>query len=201
MYFYVLGTHTPVFARYALPLVPVICLFAAVPIVELGALAARLSRSPALPPLVLTAASLALVTRPALQTVDWIEGLKRRDTRAIAADWMRAQLPPRSRLVVELNGPTYMTAAGFNVTRVESIKDRTPAQWVRSDAGYWIISSGDLDPYADYAKLGKLRVRGRARQSTAGPAGSDRPIERTEKGRGTLGSGSSRLKPDATRSG
>ena len=149
------------------------------PIVELGALAARLSRSPALPPLVLTAASLALVTRPALQTVDWIEGLKRRDTRAIAADWMRAQLPPRSRLVVELSGPTYMTAAGFNVTRVESIKDRTPAQWVRSDAGYLVISSGDLDPYADYAKLGKLVFEVAPVNQRPGPPVRIVQIERT----------------------
>jgi len=156
LYFYVLETHTPVFARYALPLVPVICLLAAVPIVELGALAARLSRSPVAAPLVLSAALLAIVANPALLTVDWIEGLKRRDTRAVAVDWMRAQLPPRSHVVVEMSGPTYLSAAGFTVTRVESVRDRTPAQLTRSDAGYLVISSGDLDRYPDYAKLGKL---------------------------------------------
>jgi hypothetical protein len=49
-----------------------------------------------------------------------------------------------------------MSTAGFSVTRVENIKDRTPAQYVRSDAGYLVISSGDLDRYQDYAQLGKL---------------------------------------------
>jgi 4-amino-4-deoxy-L-arabinose transferase-like glycosyltransferase len=156
LYFYVLETHTPVFARYALPLVPVICLLAAVPIVELAAVAGRFSRSPAALPLVMTLASLAIVSQPAIQTVSWIEGLKSRDTRVVAADWMRAQLPQKTRLVVEISGPTYMSTAGFSVTRVENIKDRTPAQYVRSDAGYLVISSGDLDRYQDYAQLGKL---------------------------------------------
>jgi hypothetical protein len=156
LYFYVLETHTPVFARYALPLVPVICLLAAVPIVELAAVAGRFSRSPRALPLVVTLASLAIVSRPAIQTVSWIEGLKSRDTRVVAADWMRARLPQKARLVVEISGPTYMSAAGFSVTRVENIRDRTPSQYVRSDAGYLVISSGDLDRYRDYAQLGKL---------------------------------------------
>jgi hypothetical protein len=156
LYFYVLETHTPVFARYAQPLVPVICLLAAVPIVELAAVAGRFSRSPAALPVVVTLASLAIVSRPAIRTVSWSEGLKSRDTRAVAADWMRAQLPQKTRLVVKISGPTYMSAPGFSVTRVENIRDRTPTQYVRSDAGYLVISSGDLDRYQDYAQLGKL---------------------------------------------
>src|SRR5262249_20266268 len=128
LYFYVLHTHSPVFARYALPLVPVVCLFAALTVVELADIAARWSQSKAAGPLVLILGSLALLAQPAIHTGAWIASLTVRDTRAIAAEWMRSQLPRGTRIVVELNGPTYMSSAGLSVTRVETIRDRTPAQ-------------------------------------------------------------------------
>jgi len=156
LYFYVLHTHSPVFARYALPLVPVVCLLAALTVVELAGIAARWSQSRSAEAFVLILGSMALVAQPAMHTGAWIASLTDRDTRAIAAEWMRGQLPRGTRIVVELNGPTYMSSAGLSVTRVETIRDQTPAQLQKAGADYLVISSGDLDRYPDYAALGNV---------------------------------------------
>ena len=81
-YFYVLSTHSVVSGRYALPLVPLLCVFTSVAALAIVQAFTRLSalKRPVWPP-VLTGAAVALLTWAAIvDTIGWIEGLKRPDT-------------------------------------------------------------------------------------------------------------------------
>jgi 4-amino-4-deoxy-L-arabinose transferase-like glycosyltransferase len=154
-YFYVLSTHSHVFGRYALPLLPLLCVFTSVAALEI---VRALTRLPALSrPIwhpVLTGAALALLTGVAIvDTINWIDDLKRPDTRTIAADWLKANTPKGTRVAVENSGPTYLDSAGFKVAGVERLLDR-PIDFYRSRVDYLVISAADTAPYGDYLGAG-----------------------------------------------
>jgi 4-amino-4-deoxy-L-arabinose transferase-like glycosyltransferase len=154
-FFYVLSTHSHVFGRYALPLIPVMCITTAVAIAELiralrrvralsGAWAARL---------LWAAAVVLLLAAPAVETVRWLDALKRADTRDMAADWLKASAARGARVAVENSGPAYLDAAGFRVVPSEMLIDR-PLDWYRQRADYLVISAADLSRYGDYLNAG-----------------------------------------------
>lgn len=150
-YFYVLATHAPVFARYALPLVPIGCLLAAKGVVEAAAVVSRVA-GPRLERPAVTLAALAILVSFAVQAIGWLEQVRRKDTRDMAAAWLIANVRPGARLVVENSGPTYLAAAGFTVGAVELIVDHPVDQYRQQGFEYLVVSSaaGRRDPsYAD----------------------------------------------------
>ena len=156
-YFYVLSTHSVVSGRYALPLVPLLCVFTSVAALAIVQAFTRLSalKRPVWPP-VLTGAAVALLTWAAIvDTIGWIEGLKRPDTRTIAADWLKANTPKGTRVAVENSGPTYLDSAGFKVAGVELLLDH-PIDFYRSRVDYLVISAADLSRYSDYIAAGSV---------------------------------------------
>jgi hypothetical protein len=154
-YFYILSSHSHVLGRYALPLVPMLCLFTSAAVIEALRL---LQRVPWLegrqaPRLVFSAVVVALLAAPVVETVRWLDGLKHPDTRTVTADWLTSHVPKGSRLAVENSGPTYLAAAGFRVVPTELLLDH-PAAWYRANADYLIVSSGDRTRYGDYLQGG-----------------------------------------------
>lgn len=150
LYYYVLATHSVVFGRYALPLLPGICLLAAVPIVEIGR-AARRSWRPAAGPALTVLGALIMVAVFGATTVDWLVQFRESDTRTMTARWMKAALPPGSRIALAGRGPSYLDRAGFVV--VDS-QDRATEQAVGSygPAGVEFIvlatpSQAELSPF------------------------------------------------------
>ncbi len=154
-YFYELSTHSHVFGRYALPLLPVVCLLSSAAVFELVALAARvpsLARPPARRSL-LAALTLILVYMPAAATVRWLDAYKRPDTRTIAADWLKKAAPKGARVAVENSGPTYLDGDGFALTPTDRLIDHD-APWYRERVDYLIVSESDLSRYADVLGAG-----------------------------------------------
>ena len=154
-YFHMLSTHSHVFGRYALPIVPLMCLFVAVAGLEAVRLSSRITAlaRPAIQR-ALTAALLALLLYgPAAESVRWLDLQKRSDTRAMAADWLKSMTPRGTRLAVENNGPTYLETAGFRVVGTEVLLDKD-VDWYRQRADYLIVSSADLARYGAYVTAG-----------------------------------------------
>jgi 4-amino-4-deoxy-L-arabinose transferase-like glycosyltransferase len=154
-FFYVLSTHAHVFGRYALPLVPVLCIFTAVTAAEL---VRALRRVPALSGtlasrVMWTSIVILLLAPSVVETVNWLEGLKRADTRSMAADWLKTWAPRGSRVAVENSGPTHLDAAGLSVVASELLFEH-PVDWYRQKVDYLIISATDLSRYDDYLKAG-----------------------------------------------
>ena len=154
-YFYVLSSHSHVFGRYALPLLPALCVFTSVAALEAIQALLRLSafRRPVWRPLLTTAAVAMLTWASIDETVAWIDALKRPDTRTIAADWLKANTPEGTRVAVENSGPTYLTSAGFQVAGVEVLVDH-PVEFYRSRVDYLVISAADTTRYGDYLGAG-----------------------------------------------
>lgn len=154
-YFYVLSSHSHVFGRYALPLIPMLCIFMAVAAMEIVALLQRwrpLAR-PALRPLLVAAVAAPLLWPTAGETIKWLDRHKRADTRAIAAEWLKSNTPKGTRVAVENSGPTYLDSAGFKVAGNQVLIDR-PIDWYRSRVDYLVISTADLTRYGDYVGAG-----------------------------------------------
>ncbi len=154
-YFYILSTHSHVFGRYALPLVPMLCLFTSVAVLEAIRFLARfrpLAR-PGVQRLLIAAAVILLVYGPTVTSVRWLNQQKRSDTRAMATDWLKANTPRGTRVAVENNGPTYLETEGFRVTGTELLLDKS-ADWYRERADYLVISAADLTRYGEYVSAG-----------------------------------------------
>jgi 4-amino-4-deoxy-L-arabinose transferase-like glycosyltransferase len=154
-YFYILSSHSHVFGRYALPLLPVLCILNSVAIAEL---VRALQRIPALARPIPSGLLWAAVVVPLLwassaQTVRWLDDLKRADTRTMATDWLKASVPRGTRVAVENSGPTYLGAAGFTVRPSELILEH-PLDWYRARVDYLIISASDLARYGEYVNAG-----------------------------------------------
>jgi len=155
VYFYALSTHSPVFGRYALPLVPVMCLAIAAAAVQGVRVLQRYAplRRPAASAALWAAVTALLLSTSAIQTVKWLDALKRADTRTMAAEWMKSSLPRGARVAVENSGPTYLSAAGFRVVGTEQLIDR-PLDWFRQRADYLVISAADPSRYGAYLSAG-----------------------------------------------
>ena len=155
-YFYVLATHPRIFGRYALPLLPVLCLLAAVPVIELSRLCARIRRLEGwhAGPVVLGMGTVALTAGFAVQSVGWVGALTHADTRQMAVSWMRTNLPRGARVAVENSGPRYLAPEGFEEIPIGLLIDQ-PADWyLAGRVEYLVVSSTDLRRYSDLFALG-----------------------------------------------
>jgi 4-amino-4-deoxy-L-arabinose transferase-like glycosyltransferase len=156
-YFYVLASHPLVFARYALPLSPVLCLFVAAIAVEVVEATRRWPALSGARASVAALAVLALVLSAGFiaDVTAWLRQFGNADTRTIAADWLAQHSPPGTAVAVENSGPTYLNAAGFKVVGTELLLDH-PSAWYAGRAQYLVISSQDLSRYADYIAAGTI---------------------------------------------
>jgi 4-amino-4-deoxy-L-arabinose transferase-like glycosyltransferase len=122
-YYYVLGSHGVAFGRYALPLVPVICLLAAASVVEVPRIVQERVLRRHVAPILCALATAVIVVMFASQSLAWLDGLHRPDTRVIASRWMIAALPKGARIVAENAGPTNLKYAGFELLDEPNLVD------------------------------------------------------------------------------
>lgn len=154
MFFYVIGSRSLVFGRYVLPLVPFVCLFAAVALVAVvDALMRPARRDRRIAGVLWTAGVLALTWMPSVTAVRWLDQQKRPDTRQLAADWLHDNAARDARIAVENSGPKYMERDGFRAVPSELLLEHPP-EWYRQNADYLVISSADPSRYSDYLSLG-----------------------------------------------
>jgi 4-amino-4-deoxy-L-arabinose transferase-like glycosyltransferase len=154
-YFYTLSTHSHVFGRYAVPLLPVLCLLSSAGAFELQALVSRLPQlaGSVARRAIIAVAAIVLIAGPAVASVRWLDQLKRADTRTMAADWLSGNAPRGARVAVENSGPTYLDAAGFAVIQTELLFEHDLA-WYQARADYLIVSTTDVARYQDLLTAG-----------------------------------------------
>jgi len=138
-YFYVLSSHSVVFGRYTLPILPVICLLTAVPVIELAH--AVQWRYPAFAPTFVVLCTIVLTAAFAAESIRWLGEFRRPDTRLLAARWMMASLPKGTKLVVENSGPTNLAYAGFDVVeRPNRFDEGSVDAYLRDGIEYVVIA-------------------------------------------------------------
>jgi hypothetical protein len=142
-YSYVLASNRLVFARYLLPIAPVLCLSAAFLMVDL--VRRVRARRPATRALVFVPATLAMILAGgfAWQSIAWDRLLIREDTRTIVAEWLAANIPAGTRVAVENYGPTNLEKAGFAVVSHTRLIDRSLEWYTSQRVEYLIVSTPD----------------------------------------------------------
>jgi 4-amino-4-deoxy-L-arabinose transferase-like glycosyltransferase len=153
-YFYVLATHSGVFGRYALPILPAVCILAAASVSE-SVRALRRRGRPVAAQTVLVAAALAFVAAFTTQSAAWLRQFAGSDTRTVAAHWMTANLPKGARVVVEIAGPAYLRTRGFDVIPVEVIDQRVQT-YRDQGAQYLVLGSRDVERIREYLEAGPI---------------------------------------------
>jgi hypothetical protein len=153
-YFYVLAAHPLVFGRYALPLLPIVCLLAAAAVTALARVAGRRTGAPqSTRRLVLTVGTIVLTVSFAVQTIRWIKQVGERDTREIAAEWMLSNLPAKTKLAVENSGPTYLESRGFQVVPTQVLIEH-PVEWYAAQKVEYLIVTSEAARRAGYDTAG-----------------------------------------------
>jgi 4-amino-4-deoxy-L-arabinose transferase-like glycosyltransferase len=115
IYYYVLASRGVAFGRYALPLLPGICLLAAVPVVEVSRIVQEHFSRRHVASTLAVLATTGIVAVFASDSLAWLDGFSRPDTRVIASRWMIAALPKGTRIVAENAGPTNLRYAGYDL--------------------------------------------------------------------------------------
>lgn len=90
-YYLAAGGGYMVYVRYMLPVVPFLCLTAAVAVMALARGLARVARLPA--PLVAAALAVVVISASAATVVRFDRLLRQRDSRLVAGEWVRANVP------------------------------------------------------------------------------------------------------------
>jgi Dolichyl-phosphate-mannose-protein mannosyltransferase len=103
-WYVVVGSSHYIFVRYAVPLAPGLCIFAAFAMERLALWAQQRSREK-VRAAGLAVAAIALLALPTSNIVQWNRIVARADTRVLAADWFRANVPHG--VSVGLIGPVY----------------------------------------------------------------------------------------------
>ncbi len=170
-YFYILATNNLVYARYALPLTPMVCLLAAVPIVAIARVIRVFfpHRNGRAASVFVICATLVFVVPFGVMSTGWVEALQRPDTRTVASKWLWANAATGSRVAIEFNGPTYLGSAGLVVTLTDSITDRSLDSYVRDGFDYLVVSAESIDGHAPYLHAGPQVFQVSPRDSMPGP--------------------------------
>jgi hypothetical protein len=143
------------FVRFALPVVPFLCLLAGAAVVWLGEIAARRGRT-------IGAAAVAVLTIAAVAqtTVDTARHnllIAQEDTRALASEWAVANVPPGAKLQVEeytirdrrpraYGGPVWKLDT--DLLDVNQLKRADPLAPLRGQTRYFMISSFQQDRFS-----------------------------------------------------
>jgi len=136
------------FVRFALPVVPFLCLLAAVGVVVVAAWIGR--RRPALAPIVSVALTVVALAQPTLDTVRHNLLIGQEDTRVLAARWALANVPPGAKVALEdytirdrrpraYGGPSWQLDT--DLLDVNELKRADPTGPLRGSTRYFIISS------------------------------------------------------------
>jgi hypothetical protein len=101
IYFYTISGRGLIFGRYLLPLLPFVCMLAAIAVIS-GVSLLRRFDIPRTPRRVLiTALTVAALLPPAWNAVNFDRTISQQSTQEVAYRWILQNIPPKSRVVVE----------------------------------------------------------------------------------------------------
>jgi 4-amino-4-deoxy-L-arabinose transferase-like glycosyltransferase len=143
--FYMISGQQIVFARYLLPMVPMLCLLAATAVVS-GVSLLRRYEIPRAPRAALIAAlTAAALVHPAYASIRFDRLIARHDTTRMAYDWISQHIPPGSSVVVETR--KMLLPPTFKSENVAQLRYATYEEYRRRGVQYLVASSQSYGPY------------------------------------------------------
>jgi len=143
------------FVRFALPVVPFLCLLAAIPVVAIVNTLARRRSDLAMPYAVMLA--VAAIGQPAFDSVRHNMLIGEDDTRVLAAQWALANVPPGAKMQVEeytirdrrpraYGGPVWKLDT--DLLDVNALRRADPTAPLRGSTRYFMVSSFQQDRFS-----------------------------------------------------
>ena len=143
--FYMISGQQIVFARYLLPMVPMLCLLAATAVVS-GVSLLRRYEIPRAPRAALIAAlTAAALAHPAYASIQFDRLIGRRDTTQMAYEWITHNIPPGSSVVVETR--KMLLPPPFKSENVAQLRYQTYEDYRNRGVQYLVASSQSYGPY------------------------------------------------------
>jgi hypothetical protein len=129
------------FARYALPIVPFLCLWAAIATISGVSLLRRFDIPRAVRTTLIVALTVAALLPPLVRSVRWVRAFGVTTTQALAYEWITHNVWFQSKLVSEARGLD-LPPERYRFTVVRSLADRDPES-LAADGTEWIVFSSD----------------------------------------------------------
>ena len=145
VFYWFISRQTLVFGRYLLPLVPFVCVLAAVAIVS-GVSLLRRFAIPRLPRTALiTALTVAVLLPPAWVCINLNRALES-GTAADAYAWIVRNVPKDSRITIESNRLT-LAGSPYYSRNISQLREKTYEEYVATGVDYLVASSQSYGPY------------------------------------------------------
>jgi len=145
VWFYVLATKSLIFGRYLLPMLPFVCILAAIAVIS----GVSLLRRFAIPRVARTALIVALtgaaVLPPAVTSIRFDRTIGRQPTQALAYGWIARHVPSGSRIVIE-KFDIRLPEERYRTEHVRQLIERRHEEYVAAGADYLIASSQVYGP-------------------------------------------------------
>jgi hypothetical protein len=143
--FYMISGQQIVFARYLLPMVPMLCLLAATAVVSGVSLLRRYEISRAPRAALIAALTAAALAHPAYASIQFDRLIGRRDTTQMAYEWITHNIPPGSFVVVETR--KMLLPPPFKSENVAQLRYQTYEDYRNRGVQYLVASSQSYGPY------------------------------------------------------
>ncbi|MDQ3487971.1 MAG: glycosyltransferase family 39 protein [Acidobacteriota bacterium] len=145
-YFLIVADQRIIYARYLLPLVPMLCVLAAAAVISGVSLLRRYQFPRGIRTALIAGLTIALLGPPAVTAVGFDRIIARESTTDLAYRWIVANVPEGSRIVQEGN---HLTFARYESHRLRQLRELTYEEHVASGADYLIASSQAYGPYLE----------------------------------------------------
>ncbi len=163
VYFWMVSRQQIVFARYLLPVVPMLCILAAAAVVSGVSLLRRYEIPRAPRTALIVALTVAALLPPSLETITSDRDMARRGTPDIAYEWIMHNLPHGSHVVIEARN-LLLPLDAFKSEHLVQLRRKTYDDFVAQNVDYLVASSqcyGDYvqqpsafpNEYADYMRI------------------------------------------------
>lgn len=160
VYFTVMARSYQIYGRYMLPLYPVLSICAGIGVMALVRVLPRL-RLPAMSRLLVSGAIIAFVlAMPVVKGIGYSRELGKTSTVDLAYGWIRANVPPGSRVIVEAGA--MQLPPQYPSEQVRTLLMRSLGEYQRDGARYLVAASADfqstlVDPNANPEAFGSYR--------------------------------------------
>jgi 4-amino-4-deoxy-L-arabinose transferase-like glycosyltransferase len=145
LYFWTVSRQTYVFARYLLPMGPFLALLTAIAIVSGVSLLRRFEIPRAARTALIAGLTVAALLPPAIRAIGFIQMISRQATIELAYNWIVANLPKGSSLVVETRAIHLPT--DYNWSNTAQLRTRDYSEYRAAGVEYLVASS---DAYGQY---------------------------------------------------
>ncbi len=148
LYFYTISGRGLIFGRYLLPLLPFVCMLAAIAVVS-GVSLLRRFDIPRTPRRVLiTGLTIAALLPPAWRSVSFDRTMSQRSTSEMAYNWILLNIPAKSNIVVE-KFDLRLSDSLYHLRYVNDLSNETYDDYLRDGVDYLLASSQAFGPVLD----------------------------------------------------